>query len=924
MRGSAHRCIGNHKVVAALTPHKPKVPSNWVCSMTVRNLEYLLRPRSVALIGASPRAGSVGFCVAQNLLGAGFVGDVYFVNPAHRVVAGHPCLASIDELPIGLDVAVIATPARTVPALVDALAARQVRSVVCITAGLDTDAKQRILNASRPTCLRMLGPNCVGMLLPSLGLNASFAHRHAPAGDVAFVSQSGALVTTIIDWAAGRQVGFSHILSMGDMTDVDFGDVLDYLAADRESRAILMYMEGLTDAPKFMSAARRAARAKPVVIVKSGRHEAAAKAVLSHTGALAGADAAYDAAFRRAGVLRVQDLEQLFEAAEILSIAPRLKGERLAILTNGGGAGVLAADRLADLGGTTARLGPRTKAALDEILPSGWSGGNPVDIIGDSDDARYGQALDLLLDDPDSDAILVMNCPTALARGSDIAKAIVGGLRARENNKPVVTNWLGDASARSARALFEANNIPTFDTPGAAVRGFMHLAHYKRAQEELMQVPPNLKQSATIDDRQVGTTIQAALQNKRKTLSAPEAKAILAAYDIPVVEATIAPDLRSVSAVASELLEHHDEVALKILSDDISHKSDIGGVKLGLQTETAVVAAAHEMSAQVSTARPDARVDGFTLEPMVTRPHAIELIAGMSVDPTFGPILLFGAGGTAVEVLRDSSMALPPLDLKLARELMARTRVHNLLVGYRHQPAADLNAIAEVLVRLGNLVIAHPEIREIDINPLFADETGVIGLDARMRIEDNQVQPRPPLAIRPYPAQWTRRLTDLPLGTVIVRPIRPHDAHLLRAFVGKLPRQDLRLRQLPWQATDNDPTIARLTQIDYAREMAFLALTPEEDEILGLVHLLADPDYTRADYAMNVRSDLKGQGLAWMLMRHLIDYALKENLATLDGSILASNTTILKMCSELGFAARPDPYDSDVIKVQLDLTARPM
>lgn len=887
--------------------------------MTVRNLEYLLQPRSVALIGASPRAGSVGFWVAQNLLNGGFGGEIHFVNPRHRDVIGHPCLAAVEELPTGVDVAVIATPARTVPGVVEALAAREARSVVCITAGLDAREKQRMLDALRPTCMRMLGPNCVGMLLPGIGLNASFAHRAANAGDIAFVSQSGALVTTIIDWAAGRQIGFSHVLSMGEMTDVDFGDVLDYLAADPASRAILVYMEGLTDARKFMSAARRAARSKPVVIVKSGRNAAAAKAAMSHTGALAGADAAYDAAFRRAGVLRVEDLEQLFEAAEILTIAPRLAGERLTILTNGGGAGVLAADRLADLDGVPARLSQQTRDALDAFLPAGWSGGNPVDIIGDSGSDRYAQALDVLLDDTESDAILVMNCPTALASGQEIATTLVEQLRARDRAKPVLTNWLGEASAQPARALFEETGIPTFETPGAAVRGFMHLVNFKRAQDELMRTPPLLEDLSTIDRARVDDILGAALADGRSVLSAAEAKSILAAYGIPTVEATVARDLVALREVAGAMLATNDAVALKILSDQLSHKSDVGGVRLGLATEEDVMAGAREMNARISQARPDAALDGFTLEPMVTRPRATEVIIGMSVDPTFGPMLLFGSGGIAVEVLKDTSTALPPLDLKLADDLMARTRVDALLRGYRDRPPADREAIARAFVRVGDLAIAHPAIREIDINPLFADETGILALDARMRIADPKAAPRAPMAIRPYPSQWVRRLTDDRLGDIVIRPIRPEDEHLAQGFVDKLSDRDIRLRLFAPRRAFSHRYIARLTQIDYAREMAFVAVSAGEDEALGVVRLIADPDYTKAEFAALVRSDLKGRGFGWTMMQHLIDYARSEGLGELFGSVLAENTTMLTMCRELGFEISQDDEDTQVMKVRLEL-----
>ena len=887
--------------------------------MTIRNLGHMLRPRSVAVVGASPQEGTVGYWLTRNILDGAFGGASYLVNPRHQEILGRACLGSIDALPDGLDLAVIATPARAVPQVVGELAGKGVKSVVCITAGLNAAQKQAMLEASRPACLRILGPNCVGLLLPHIGLNASFVHRDAPCGDLALVSQSGALVTAIIDWAAARGIGFSHVLSIGDMTDVDFGDVLDYLAGDTASSAILLYMEALTNAPKFMSAARRAARSKPVIIVKSGRNSAAAKAAFSHTGALAGSDAAYDAAFRRAGVLRVADLEELFEAAEILRIAPRLDGDRLAILTNGGGAGVLASDRLADLDGSLAVLGDTARDALDAFLPSGWSGSNPVDIIGDADGERYGKALDVLLDDHENDAILVMNCPTALSSGRQIAETVIAQANARSRAKPILTNWLGDASAREGRSLLTANGIPSFDTPGAAARGFMHLVRYNRGQSELMRAPPARKPGEAYDPDAVDAIIGRALSNGRTVLTAEDAKFVLGAYGIPMVKAAIASDLPELGSLAERMLDAYTELAVKIRSDDIPHKSDVGGVRLHLRSVDAVVAAAGEMQDRIAALRPDARLSGFSLEPMIVRPKSTELIIGMSVDETFGPMVMFGAGGTAVEVLQDTSMALPPLDLRLARELMARTRIHALLRGYRDRPAADVDAIAAALIGLSDLAIAHRAIREIDINPLIADEQGVLGLDARVRIADPRSEPATPLSVRPYPGQWARTIRVGDLGDVHVRPIRPEDEPLVEGFLGRMTTDDIRLRLFAPRRHFSHRFIARMTQIDYAREMAFVAYPPGTDDLLGSVRLISDPDYVRAEYAVMVRSDIKGRGLGWALMQYLIDYARHEGLRELHGTVLAENATMLTMCRELGFAIESDPDDRTVRLVSLKL-----
>ena len=889
--------------------------------MTIRNLSAIFNPRAVALIGASNREGSVGTWLARNLLAGGFAGPIHFVNPKGGEVGGRSCLTSIDQLPEGVDLAVIATPSAVVPEVVEGLAAKGVGGVVCITAGLDPEAKQRVLDASKPTCLRMIGPNCLGVLLPGIGLNASFSHQPAPKGRLAFVSQSGALVTAIIDWAQNRKVGFSHVISAGDMTDVDFGDLIDYLAGDRESQAILLYMEALTNAAKFMSAARRAARSKPVIVVKSGRNATAAKAAMSHTGALAGSDQAYDAAFRRAGVLRVEDLEQLFEAVEILSIAPRLQGERLMIVTNGGGAGVLAADRLADLDGTLATLDPATRDALDLLMSPGWSRANPVDIIGDSGPDRYHHAVDHLLRDDASDALLVMYCPTALSSSEEVARRVVETATAARGRRPILTNWLGEGTVAPARRVLEESGMPTFATPGQAVRGFMHLVRHRRALEELMRTPGDEPAAGRRDDDVVREIIAGALAQGRSVLSGVESKQILSAYGIPMALAEVAATDDALRAVAGRIIAEHGAVALKILSDDISHKSDVGGVQLDLASVEAVMEAAREMRRRIGELRPDARLDGFTLEPMVRRANAHELLIGTTVDATFGPMVLFGAGGTSVEVVKDTATSLLPVDGELARDMMARTRISALLEGYRDRPAVDLDGIARVIMSVSDLVLAHEAIREIDINPLVADEHGVVGLDARMRIGDPVLEPRTALSVRPYPSEWESRRIVGELGDVLFRPVRPVDERLADQFIAGLDPHDVRMRLMAPRKAFSRAFIAGLTQIDYAREMAFVAIKPDGGELLGIVRLIADPDYVRGEYAIIVRSDLKGAGLGWALMEQIIAYARQEGLEEIFGSVLAENTTMIRMCRELGFEVRRMPDDPTLVEVVLRFDA---
>ncbi len=891
--------------------------------MTIRNLGKLLAPKSIAFIGASPEPASVGAIVTANLQAGGFAGPLWLVNPHHKSIGGAPCYASPADLPGVPDLAVIATPPKTIPRVIAELGAKGTRAAVVITAGVGGELRRDMLKAAQPYCLRIQGPNCLGLLLPPIGLNASFGQSMPLKGDLAFLSQSGALVTAIIDWAGTRDIGFSQVVSMGDMADVDFGDLLDYLAGDAGSRAILLYMEQLTDAPKFLSAARRAARAKPVIVLKAGRNATAAKAASSHTGALAGSDAAYNAIFRRAGLLRVKELGELFQAAEVLSSAPPLLGERLAILTNGGGAGVLAADSLADEGGILSALSPETKEALDAVLPPTWSKGNPIDIIGDAGPDRYANAIEAVFADETSDALLVMNCPTALASSEEAAGVVIAAdakrKMAHRPPKPVLTNWLGDGGASRSRALFSAAGIPTFETPDAAINGFMQLVHYRRAQEELMQTPPSLPGGLHFDHERAESIIKAALRAKRSMLSEVEAKALLSAYGVPVVRTETAEDPDGVARIAADILKSDKACVVKILSDDISHKSDVGGVRLAIKTAEEAREVASAMLKKVHDLKPEARIRGFTVQPMVARPHAHELIIGMSEDQTVGPLMMFGAGGTAVEVIADTAHALPPLDLKLARTLIHETRIHRLLDGYRDQPRVDFAAIAMALVRVSYLVAAHEEIRELDINPLLADENGCVALDARVRIADPAVSPRKPMAIRPYPVEWEQE-DDLPgIGRVIMRPIRPEDETLYALFFSKLSPDDIRMRFFTAKPDLSFKFLARLTQIDYAREMAFVAIAAETGELLGVSRLIADPDYTSAEYGVLVRSDLKSKGLGWRLMQHLIDYARHEKLEELYGEVLATNTTMLRMCEEMGFHIEADPGDAGIRDVRLNL-----
>lgn len=881
--------------------------------MTIRNLDALLQPRRVAVLGASDRPGSVGATVWRNLHGR-FQGELYAVNPRQPAL-GVPVARNVAELPHAPDLAVICTPPATVPGLIAELGARGTRAAVVVTAGLDATLKQAMLQAARPYTLRILGPNCIGMLVPHLGLNASFAHAHAQPGAIAFVSQSGALVTAVLDWANDRGIGFSHFVSLGDHADVDFGDMLDYLGSDPRTRAILMYVESITAPRKFMSAARAAARNKPVVLVKAGRSAQGSRAAASHTGALAGADDVFDAAIARAGMLRVNTLQQLFLAVEVLARFRDNRSERLLVLTNGGGAGVMAADAAAHMGVALATLAPPLQQALDATLPPNWSHANPVDIIGDAPAQRYVEALRILRQDRDS-AILFIHAPTAIVPADTIAEALLP--LATERPPRVLGCWLGSGAVAEARARFRAAGVPDFATPEEAVRAFAYLRQYRRHQEQLLQTPP-APPGIGLDLPAVRALVDQVLASGREWLTEPEAKQLLAHAGIPTTPVrTVGPDPDAAAHAAQAL---GFPVVLKILSPDITHKSDVGGVRLNLHDAAEVRSAAQAMLQRVANTRPDARLEGFALQPMVQRRNAHELIVGATIDPLFGPVILFGAGGTAVEVLGDRAVALPPLNVALAEALIERTRVARLLRGWRDVPPAHRPSIHAALLAVAQLLADVPEIAEIDINPLVVDAQGAVALDARVRVSAQRPGGAARFAIRPYPAEL---IEVIPWGgdTLTLRPIRPEDEAQHLAFLERVDPEDIRMRIFYSRRSIEHTELARLTQIDYDREMAFIATRVRPDggeETLGVVRGICDPDNDSAEYGILVRSDLKGRGLGRILMDKLIRYLRAHGTRRIVGQVLRENTPMLALLARLGFAIAPHPDDPDLRLVELPL-----
>lgn len=897
--------------------------------MSTYRLDRLFAPRSLAVIGASPRADSFGRAVLAKIRAGGFEGALYAVNPHHTEVDGVPCFASVAALPGPPDVIVIAVPAKSIPAIVEEAGRCGVCAAIILSRGWadpDDPDRLRTIEAARRTGLRLVGPNSVGVIAPRAKLDAGFAARPARPGDLALISQSGAIATAMLEWAHLNGAGFSGVLSLGDKLDVDFGDMLDFFAEDRHTRAILLHVEDITLARKFMSAARAAARVKPVVVVRSGRHALPAVPPSTHSGVLARPDAVYDAAFRRAGLLRVDDLDQMFAAAETLSQMAPFQGDRVTVLTNGGGLGRLAVDRLIDLEVRMATLADDTVLALDAGLPESWSRANPVDIEGNAGAAAYSVALAGLLADPGTDAVLLLHSPTALASTRSIAEAVAETVRKHRAGsyrpKPVFTVWAGDIG--EAEPALAALRIPTYGTESDAVQGLASLVRYRRAQEALIETPPSLPADFSPDVAAARLAIRAALAEGRTRLDPDTLAQVLSAYGIPAARSLRAATAEEAGEKAESLLAGGVQVALKILSDDIPHKSEVGGVVLNLASRSAVEAAATDMLERVRALRPEARLDGFVLQSTIRKPNGRELIAGIADDPTFGPAIVFGRGGTAVEVINDRAIALPPLDLRLAREMIDRTRVARQLEGYRGMPPADLEAVALTLVKLAQLAADIPELRELDLNPLVADEAGVIALDARAVVAPAPAAVRrrsnPRLSVVPYPSEWERDLVLKDGWKVHVRPVRPEDEPLFAAFFKHVTPEDLRLRFFAPVKDFNHAFIARLTQIDYARAMAFVALDGETGELMGGVRLHCDANHEDGEYAILLRSDLKGRGLGWALMRMIIEFAKADGIERISGQILRENTTMLAMVKALGFDSMADPDDPELRRVELDLS----
>jgi len=883
-------------------------------------LHPLFNARSVAVFGASEREDSVAGTLFRNLRQAGYNGEVYPVNPKYATVFGERCYASAGELPAVPELALIATPASTVVSIMQACGQHGIRHAIVLSAGFREVGAQgmaledALVAIARQYGIRFIGPNCLGIQRPSIGLNATFSQGVTQAGDLALVSQSGALCTAMLDWAETNGIGFSSVISTGASADLDFGEILDYLAVDTQTKGILLYIEGIRDARRFMSALRATARFKPIVMVKVGRHATGAKAVMSHTGALVGSDAVFDALVRRAGVVRVNTILQLFASARALSTHIQPTGNRLAIVTNGGGPGVMATDLAVDMGVRMAELSPATITALDAVLPSNWSQANPLDIIGDATAARYRAAVDACLRDDNVDGVLAMLTPQAMTRPTEAAQAVVDV--AKTSSKPVLTCWMGEAQVIEGRRLFKQAGIPYFTTPEPAVEVFSFLSAFYENQRLLMQTPGPLSHQAEPDVEGARLIIESALAHGRHLLNEVESKALLSAFHIPIAQTLIARDPMEAMLLAQQL---GFPVAMKINSPDITHKSDVNGVRLGLSSGQAVRAAFGEMLADVQRLRPDATLEGIVIEPMVARPHAREVLLGMTSDPVLGPVIVFGAGGVDVEAFQDRAVTLPPLNRYLARDLIQRTRVAMLLGPFRNRPPIDMDALENVLLRLSEMVCELPWLAEMDINPLLVDEHGALALDARIVIA-----PRVPtadryghMAIHPYPTHLVTRW-QLPSGNdVLIRPIRPEDAELTQGFVRSLSEESKYFRFMDAVRELSPTMLARLTQIDYTREMALLALTEiDGKEVeLGVARYAINPDAESCEFALVVDDRWQKQGIGHKLMDVLMDVARSKGLKMMEGEVLKTNRPMLKLVEALGFRVEVHPEDDTVRKV---------
>jgi acetyltransferase len=892
-------------------------------------LDAIFAPRNVAVIGATEKAGSVGRTILWNLISNPFGGTVFPINPKRSGVLGIKAYPNVMAVPEPIDLAVVVTPAPTVPDIIRECVEAGARGAIIISAGFKeigpegAELERRVLEEARRGKMRIIGPNCLGVMSPVTGLNATFASAMARPGNVGFISQSGALCTGVLDWSLRENVGFSAFVSIGSMLDVDWGDLIYYLGDDHRTQSIVIYMETIGDARSFLSAAREVALTKPIIVIKPGRTEGAAKAAASHTGALTGSDEVLDVAFRRCGVLRVNTIAELFYMAEVLAKQPRPKGPRLMILTNAGGPGVLATDALITGGGELAELSEETIEALNQLLPAHWSHNNPIDILGDADPERYAKALEIAAKDPNSDGLLVILTPQAMTDPTKTAEQLKYGTKI--HGKPILASWMGGAGIAAGEAILNQANIPTFPYPDTAARVFNYMWRYSRNLRSLYETPSFLADSdeGAPDRAQVEEIINTARNSGRTILTEFESKQLLTAYGIPTVRTHIATSEEGAARLANAT---GYPVVLKLHSETITHKTDVGGVQLNLTDADAVRRAYRAIESSVRDKVGAEHFLGVTVQPMV-KLEGYELIIGSSLDPQFGPVLLFGSGGQLVEVYKDRALALPPLNTTLARRMMERTRIHTALKGVRGRKLVDLAALERLLVRFSQLVVEQRWIKEIDINPLLASSERLIALDARVVVHGPEISEDqlPKLAIRPYPTQYVSSWTMKDGTEVTIRPIRPEDEPLIVKFHETLSERSVYMRYFHPMKLGQRVAHERLTRIcfiDYEREMALVAdhKDPETGthEIIAVGRLSKSHGTNEAEFATLVSDRFQGKGLGTELLRRLLQVGRDEKLSRITADILPENLEMQRVCEKLGFYLIR-AIDDPTVKAEIDL-----
>lgn len=882
-------------------------------------LRKMFAPASVAVFGATEAEGSLGRTLLQNLLGS-FDGAVFPINPHHQTILGRPCYPTLAAVGQAVDLAAIIAPAAEVPAIVEACGLHGVHNVILVSEGF-RDAgsggariERATLDMARRYGVRILGPRSAGIICPRLKLNLTPIAKQAPAGNLAFISQSTTICATILDWSYNNECGFSAIVSLGNAADLDFAEIIDHLAADIHTHCIMIYMEGMRNSRRFMSAVRAAARSKPVIAIKAGKAPAAATVAQAYTGAVVGADDIFDAALRRAGVVRVQTIGDMFSAARALTSPKRPAGDRLAIITNGGGPAVMAIDLAVELGIAIPALSPASMSALHASLPRGWSRGNPVDLLFDATPERYASALKICLDDSSVDAVLVIFAPSTLVDPGAVAQAVQEV--ARGTNKPVLTCWMGEMQVRDARSALAAANIPTFRSPENAVEAFHYMVAYFRSQQILLEAPGSFSDENEPDIENARLIIEAALAERRKNLSALEAKAVLAAFRIPVSRSVLARSPNEAMLVAQQL---GFPVAMKVESPGIGHRSDVGGVRLNISNAQAVRSAYNEIIADVGRLAPGASVDGISIEPFVSRPHGRELSIGLQSDPLFGPVITFGEGGHVAEVFNEKSIALPPLNRRLIDDLIERARVARLLKPFRQMPAINRNTLETVLLRVSEMACELPWISRMEINPLIIDDDGAIAVDARITVTPHVLssEPHAHMAICPYPAHLESSW-QFPGGTnFIIRPVRPEDAGMLQDFVRSL-TNDSRYKRFMHSLTELSlPALACLTQIDYDRALVLIAVSHKSgaDVIVGFANFAVLPDGETCEFGLVTSDKERNKGLGARLMHSLTEAASDRGLKVIEGDVFSNNPKMLKLMKALGFEIFDSDEDEDLMRV---------